>query len=103
MPMGILTVFSAAPEPSAGVAKRGSGTRCVVSVAMVFLLRFAGHLVGCVEGGGEDFGVSAAAADVAGDGVAHVGFRGMGIVLEQRGAAHDHTRRTETALHGIMT
>ena len=68
-----------------------------------FLLRLAGHLVGCVEGGGENFGVGAAAADVAGDGVAHVGFRGMGILLEQRGAAHDHTRRTETALHGIMT
>jgi hypothetical protein len=24
-------------------------------------------------------------------------------LLEQRGAGHDHTRRTETALHGIMT
>ena len=67
-----------------------------------FLLRLAGHLVGCVEGGGENFGIGAAAADIAGNGVAHIGFCGMGIILEQRGAAHDHTRRTETALHGIM-
>ena len=100
--MGMLTVLVAEARGIGSSAEDGIGKN-VEDVGRHGVLSYAFcELARRIERGGEDLGIGAAAAKVAGDGVAHIGFSGMRILLEQRGAAHDHARSAETALHGIM-
>src|SRR6185437_392882 len=50
----------------------------------------------------EDLGVRPAAAEVAARGSAHVVERGARLAREEGRAAHDHARRAEAALHGVV-
>src|SRR5207237_9158533 len=64
---------------------------------------------GCVEpvsssggetDGVEDLRVARAAAEVAGERLANLVLRRVGVLLEQCGGGDDETRRAEAALHG---
>src|SRR5688572_27584313 len=53
-----------------------------------------------IEDGANDFVVAGAAAQVAGQPVAHLVFGGIWVLVEQRLGRHDETRGADTALQG---
>jgi hypothetical protein len=56
------------------------------------------HGFGGLLDGSDDFGMSAAAADIPLQGLHDFGFAGMGIFLQERNAADDHSRSAVSAL-----
>src|SRR5439155_25857501 len=60
------------------------------------------HLLGRRQSRVEDFRIGPAATQIPAARVLHIVQRRVLVLLQQRRAAHDHPRRAETALHGIM-
>src|SRR5579885_586625 len=92
--------------------KRGSSRRLTLlpnackSVAMLLYLRWfrrgCAHLLASILNRLDDIDIACAAAEIAGDRLAHFRFGGVGVLLQQRLAYQHHSRRAEAALQAML-
>src|SRR5712671_1634260 len=93
------SVYRPLPVTNLKSSRRRNGwPTYLIALASVMTMRLRGEGLSCAH----DVGVTGTAADVAGELVADFAFRRILVFLEQLAHRHDHPRRAEAALQGVM-
>src|SRR5712671_5511142 len=100
MPGALMSsVYRPLPVTNLKSSRRRNGwPTYLVAIASVMAMRLRGKGLNCAN----DVGVTGTAADVAGELVADFALGRILVLLEQLAHRHDHPRRAEAALQGVM-